>query len=242
MFDGFRSLEFVDSWTACLSLRFLNSTYQSVKEKFISNFLFVIISVSRKLNKSSVHCSSNAKWTFWRLQQRKLHLDLKGSRGEFSSLQQLYSEQPSKNGSNKNIAKGTMDLGVDCFDRFWMYCILCIFCILFIFCIFWTVPVYNSILMQVFHHVRHFLHHGSRLPLREELLSAHQGNKGQQTSQYLIKLFHLRILSNSSPPFINSNTRYTCISEGINNKLKIETFWNTFRLCPGPKQHRTEHK
>ena len=106
-------------------------------------------------------------------------------RGVNSALQQLYSEQPSKNGSNKNIAKGTMDLGVDCFDRFWMYCILCIFCI------FWTVPVYNSVLMQVFHHVRHFLHHRSRLPLREELLSAHQGDKGQQTSQYLINILSI---------------------------------------------------
>ena len=53
--------------------------------------------------------------------------------------------------------------------------------------------MYNSILMQVFHHVRHFLHHGSRLPLREELLSAHQGNKGQQTSQYFIIYFILYI-------------------------------------------------
>ena len=52
-----------------------------------------------------MHCSSNAKWTFWRLQQRKLHLDLKGSRGEFSSLQQLYSEQPSKNGKKKTLLK-----------------------------------------------------------------------------------------------------------------------------------------
>ena len=74
------------------------------------------------------------------------------------------------------------------------------------------------------------------------ILSAHQGNKGHQTSQYLIKLFHLRILSNSSPPFINSNTRYTCIGECINIVFKTEAFCNPFRLCPGPNRRWTAHK
>ena len=48
-------------------------------------------------------------------------------RGVNSALQQLYSEQPSKNGSNKKITdKGAM--GPD-FDPFWIFCILSIFCI-----------------------------------------------------------------------------------------------------------------